>query len=285
MNTLTDLLRDVPPLAAYALVAVVVLAESVLLIGAFVPTLTLLLTAGALSRAGTLHLAAVVAVAATTVVCGDALGHRMGRVLGARLDTGRLGRRLPTAVWRTVRALLARRGGQTVLICRFLPLARTVAPYLVGASGLRYRRMAPYSALAAVMWATGEAGAGYLAADWLERVITMGTTGVIVVVVAVALVVLVSARARRGFDALLLQRLAQPAGPAGPAQESAEADAGEEVRPSRPAPTDAAAPSHPPAAAPAATSDRSRGRRSGRRREPPASPRAPDPDSGPGSPT
>ncbi|WP_438483954.1 hypothetical protein [Streptomyces sp. S186] len=49
-----------------------------LLIGAFVPTLTLLLSAGALARAGQLSLPLVIATAAGAVVAGDFLAHRTG---------------------------------------------------------------------------------------------------------------------------------------------------------------------------------------------------------------
>src|SRR4051794_26180833 len=52
----TDALGHLSPSAAYAMVALVVLAESILLVGAFVPTLTLLLTAGVLARAGHISL-------------------------------------------------------------------------------------------------------------------------------------------------------------------------------------------------------------------------------------
>lgn len=188
MDALTDLLGDVPPAPAYLLLAAIVFAESILLIGAFVPTLTTMLTAGALSRADTLDLALVILVAVVAVVCGDALGHRTGRTLGARLYTGRLGRRVPAAAWRRARGLTERRGGQAVFICRFLPVARTVAPYLVGAGGLPYRRMAPYSVLAAVLWATAEAVAGYLAAESLDRVISWGSRGVLLLSSLAALV-------------------------------------------------------------------------------------------------
>lgn len=56
MNALSDILGRLSPAAAYAVLATAVLAESVLLVGAFIPTLTLLLTAGALARAGHLSL-------------------------------------------------------------------------------------------------------------------------------------------------------------------------------------------------------------------------------------
>lgn len=70
MNALSGLLGDLPPTAAYAVVAAAVLAESILLVGAFIPTLTLLLTAGALARTGHIGLPLVIVVAAGAVVAG-----------------------------------------------------------------------------------------------------------------------------------------------------------------------------------------------------------------------
>lgn len=54
VNALSEILGLLPPVSAYLVVAVAVLAESILLVAAFIPTLTLLLTAGALRRAETL---------------------------------------------------------------------------------------------------------------------------------------------------------------------------------------------------------------------------------------
>ncbi|MFS7872967.1 DedA family protein [Streptomyces asiaticus] len=174
MNILANTLGQVPAASAYAIVAVAVLAESVLLVGAFIPTLTLLLTAGALARTGRLDLPSLVTTAACAVVAGDFLAHRTGKVLGDRLRTGRLGRRLPAAAWRRAEALMARRGGHAVFLARFLPILRTLIPHLVGAARLPYRRIAPYSALAASLWATAEAGTGYTAAASLQRALTLG---------------------------------------------------------------------------------------------------------------
>ncbi|MFF4249376.1 DedA family protein [Streptomyces sp. NPDC001822] len=174
MNTLTGLIGHVPAPAAYAILAAAVLAESVLVVGAFVPTLTLLLASGALARAGALNLLLVIATASGAVVAGDALGHRTGHLLGSRLRTGRLGRRIPTTAWQRAEALMARRGGQAVFLCRFVPVVRTLTPHLAGATRLPYRRIAPYSLLAAPLWAGAEAATGYAAATSLQHVITYG---------------------------------------------------------------------------------------------------------------
>ncbi|MEU7697821.1 VTT domain-containing protein [Streptomyces sp. NPDC039028] len=174
MNSLITVLGEVPQAVSYAIVAAAVLAESVLFVGAFIPTLTLLLTAGALARSGQLNLLLLIAIASLAVVTGDFLAHRTGRALGPRLRTGRLGRRLPATAWQRAEALMARRGGHAVFWARFVPLIRTLTPHLAGATRLPYRRIAPYSLAAAPLWAALEAGAGFTAAASLQQALTLG---------------------------------------------------------------------------------------------------------------
>jgi membrane protein DedA with SNARE-associated domain len=174
VNALSDILGRLPPASAYTVVALAVLAESILLVGAFIPTLTLLLTAGALARSGHISLSLVIAAAAGAVVVGDFLAHRTGRLLGDQLRAGRIGRRIPGTAWHRAETLMTRHGGRAVLLARFLPVVRTLAPHFAGATQLPYRRMAPYSAVAAFLWATAETGVGYAAATSLQRILTVG---------------------------------------------------------------------------------------------------------------
>ncbi|MFF0156935.1 DedA family protein [Streptomyces sp. NPDC005263] len=174
MNALSDILGHLSAACVYTVVALAVLAESILLIGAFVPTLTLLLTAGALARTGQVSLPAVVGTAAVAVVAGDFLAHRTGRLLGHRLRSGRAGRRIPGAAWRRAEALMTRHGGRAVFLARFLPVVRTLAPHFAGATRLPYHRIAPYGATAACLWAMAEVGAGYAAASSVQRVLFLG---------------------------------------------------------------------------------------------------------------
>ncbi|MFE1763643.1 DedA family protein [Streptomyces angustmyceticus] len=174
MNSLTGLLSQIPPGPAYAVLAAAIIAESVLLVGALIPTLALMLTAGALARTGSMNLLWIVAVAASAVMIGDALAHRTGHLLGPRLRTGKVGRRIPAAAWQRAETLMNRRAGQTLLLLRFIPVLRTLAPHLAGVTGLPYRRIAPYSALASVAWASVESGAGYTAALSVQHLSAIG---------------------------------------------------------------------------------------------------------------
>ncbi|MEE1836069.1 DedA family protein [Streptomyces sp. SP17KL33] len=132
------------------------------------------MTAGALARTGQISLPVVIAVAAGAVVAGDFLAHRTGRLLGEQLRSGRVGSRVPDTTWRRAGILMTRHGGRAVLLARFLPVVRTLAPHFAGATRLPYRRIAPYSVVAAFLWATAEVGVGYAAAASLERILTLG---------------------------------------------------------------------------------------------------------------
>ncbi|CCB73148.1 protein of unknown function [Streptantibioticus cattleyicolor NRRL 8057 = DSM 46488] len=68
-------------------------------------------------------------------------------------------------------------------------------PPLAGATGLPYRRIAPYSVLAAPAWATAEVGAGYAATAFSRRVLTVGVPVLVCVVIAAAVT---GAAVRRG---------------------------------------------------------------------------------------
>ncbi|MEU8971229.1 DedA family protein [Streptomyces monashensis] len=196
MNTLTDIVNHLPLSLAYTVVALAVLAESILLVGAFIPTLSLLLTAGALARAGHLSLPLVIAAAAGAVAVGDFLAHRTGRLLGDQLRAGRVGRRIAGAAWHRAETLMTRHGGRAVLLARFLPVVRTLAPHFAGATRLPYRRIAPYSVTAACLWAAAEAGVGYAAATSLQRILTLGGPAVAVAVLITIGVTLLWRRSR-----------------------------------------------------------------------------------------
>ncbi|WP_425246390.1 DedA family protein [Streptomyces sp. NEAU-NA10] len=174
MSSLSHTLGHLPPGAAYTVVAVAIFAESNLLIGPLVPSLALLITAGALARTGHISLPLVITAAAGAVVAGEFLAHRTGRLLGHRLRAGRMGRRLPGTAWQRAETLMTRHGGRAVFLARFVPVVRTLAPHFAGATHLPYHRMAPYSAAAACLWATAETGAGYAAATSLQRILTVG---------------------------------------------------------------------------------------------------------------
>ncbi|MFI1970754.1 hypothetical protein BLA24_09425 [Streptomyces cinnamoneus] len=147
-------------------IAVVLFAETGLLVGFFLPGDSLLFTAGLLSRSGAhagphLDLAQVllasVAGALAGAQCGYALGRRGGRALLARSRNRRLHEGAARA-----EELLDRYGhARAIVLARFVPVVRTVLNPLAGALGVPPRTFAVWQAGGGLVWTAGLVLAGH----------------------------------------------------------------------------------------------------------------------------
>lgn len=153
--------------ASYLGILLIVFAESGLLLGFFLPGDSLLLTAGLLAQQGKLSLAGVVLVVALGAVLGDSAGYFIGRKFGPGVfnrQDSRLFR--PEYVERT-QAFFERHGGLALILARFVPVVRTVAPTLAGVGRLPYVRFLTYNVVGGVLWAITVPLLGY----WLGGLI------------------------------------------------------------------------------------------------------------------
>ncbi|MCC3767936.1 DedA family protein [Streptomyces sp. UNOC14_S4] len=146
-------------------VAVVLFAETGLLIGFFLPGDSLLFTAGLLARPGAhtgphLDLAQVLAAAVVGALagaqCGYVLGRRGGRALLERSGSKRLHEGAARA-----EELLGRYGhARAIVLARFVPVVRTVLNPLAGALGVAPRTFAVWQAAGGLVWTVGLVLAG-----------------------------------------------------------------------------------------------------------------------------
>lgn len=145
-------------------VALVVFAESGLLIGFFLPGDSLLFTTGFLISAGFLsiniHLAVFIVFIAAII--GDSVGYTFGRKLGPRLFRKEDARFFKQDYIKQAQAFYEKHGGKTIIIARFIPIVRTFAPIVAGASKMEYRRFVTFNIIGAFLWAAGVTYAGFL---------------------------------------------------------------------------------------------------------------------------
>jgi membrane-associated protein len=59
-------------------------------------------------------------------------------------------------------AFYAKHGGQTVILARFVPIVRTLAPFVAGAGSMNYRKYITFCVIGAVVWVVGITMLGYL---------------------------------------------------------------------------------------------------------------------------
>ncbi|MCD9141368.1 DedA family protein [Streptomyces albireticuli] len=147
-------------------IAVVLFAETGLLVGFFLPGDSLLFTAGLLSRAGAhsgprLDLAQVLAAAVVGALVGAQCGYVLGRRGGRALLTRSSNRRLHEGAARA-EELLERYGhARAIVLARFVPVVRTVLNPLAGALGVPARTFALWQTTGGLVWTVGLILGGY----------------------------------------------------------------------------------------------------------------------------
>ncbi|WP_030901813.1 DedA family protein [Streptomyces sp. NRRL F-5126] len=155
-------------LAAFGVagIALVMFAETGLLIGFFLPGDSLLFTAGLLctgtaDRGSALSLPQVLVASAVGALVGAQVGYVIGRRGGrALLDRSR-SRRLHEGAVRA-EELLARYGhAKAVVLARFIPVVRTVLNPLAGALGVPVRTFTVWQTAGGLVWSIGLVLAGY----------------------------------------------------------------------------------------------------------------------------
>jgi membrane protein DedA with SNARE-associated domain len=98
--------------------------------------------------------------------------------------------------------VLATRGAVALVAARWTAFVRTIVPALAGASGMPYRRFAPWNAIGAVTWGTTSVVLGAVAGrSYAEVQAWLGGAGAALLVGAVAVVALVALHRRRSAAA------------------------------------------------------------------------------------
>ncbi|WP_406055639.1 DedA family protein [Kribbella sp. NBC_00889] len=166
-------------------------AEAAVMAGLVLPGETALVVAGFAARQGWIALWPMVAVAVGSAALGDSVGYEVGRRLGPRLRSSRLGRRVGDDRWRRTDDFLRRYGGRAVLLGRFTAGLRALTPGMAGMAQMPYlRTFLPWNAVGALVWGAGCVLLGYAFAASLAT-LAHALTYVPLVLIAVAAAVLV----------------------------------------------------------------------------------------------
>jgi membrane-associated protein len=127
-----------------------------------VPSESLVVSAGVFAASGEPNLAGIIAAAALGAFAGDHVSYLIGRTAGGRLlRRAQPGSRKAAALARGGR-LLNDRGGTILIVCRYIPGARTAITLTAGAVAYRLRSFSLFDGVAALSWGAYSALVGYV---------------------------------------------------------------------------------------------------------------------------
>jgi membrane-associated protein len=149
----------------YLLLFLIVFCETGLVVLPFLPGDSLLFAAGAFAGIGALSAWWLIVLLLAAAVLGNTVNYWVGHLVGPRLLAAR--RRLvrPEHLQRTHEFYEAY-GAKTIVITRFVPILRTVAPFVAGLGKMPFGKFTAYNVVGGLLWVV----IGVLAGDFFGNV-------------------------------------------------------------------------------------------------------------------
>jgi membrane-associated protein len=144
-------------------IALIIFAETGLLIGFFLPGDTLLIAAGIFASQGKLPLWALIPVTTLAAIIGYQVGYIIGERAGPRFFKREDGILFRSEYVAKAEDFFTWHGGKTIILARFVAVVRTIVPLVAGIGKMPKKLFFTYNVVGAVIWVTSV----ILAAYWL----------------------------------------------------------------------------------------------------------------------
>ncbi|MEX2317343.1 MAG: DedA family protein [Pirellulales bacterium] len=150
----------------YALLFLIIFAETGLVVTPFLPGDSLLFTVGALTASGILDIRLAAPLLVVAAILGDAVNYSVGHFVGPRVfkaedRTSFWHRLLNRNHLMKAHAFFERHGGKAIILGRFVPIVRTFVPFVAGCGSMSYPHFALFNVSGGLLWVGLCVGAGY----------------------------------------------------------------------------------------------------------------------------
>jgi membrane-associated protein len=184
---LVELLRDYG-LWVYAILFLIVFAETGFVVTPFLPGDALLFAAGALAAvdtSGTLSAPLVSLVLVVAAVAGNTTNYHIGKWIGPQAFSGKY-RFLKVEYLRGTERFFEKYGSMTVVVSRFVPIMRTCVPFVAGIARMPYGRFQAFNFAGGIFWVLSLVWVGYFFGNLPLIKNNFGIVTILIVVVSVA---------------------------------------------------------------------------------------------------
>ncbi|TCB59645.1 DedA family protein [Acinetobacter terrae] len=146
----------------YAILFLIIFVETGLVVMPFLPGDSLLFAAGALAAStGAMDPFVLMILLFTAAVLGDTLNYHIGKFIGPRVFETE-SRFINKQHLNYTQKFFEKHGGKTIIFARFVPFARTFAPFVAGAGSMNYKFFLSFNAIGGFLWIGSFITLGYL---------------------------------------------------------------------------------------------------------------------------
>ncbi|MGB4774839.1 MAG: VTT domain-containing protein [Daejeonella sp.] len=147
----------------YLIIFIIIFAETGFVITPFLPGDSLLFAVGALIAKGNtgLDIYLMCLFLCIAAITGNTVNYYLGNYFGPKVfkEGNKI---LSRDYYLKTQAFFAKHGGKAVIFSRFLPIFRTVAPFVAGVGGMAMGRYTFYNIIGGVSWIVSFLGIGFV---------------------------------------------------------------------------------------------------------------------------
>ncbi|MBX3145731.1 MAG: DedA family protein [Gemmatimonadales bacterium] len=180
----------------YVILALIVFAETGLVVMPLLPGDSLLFAAGAFAGLGSLNPWILFFLLTAMAIIGDTVNYWIGAWIGPRAFSGEI-RWLKKEYLDRTHAFFEKHGGKTIILARFVPIIRTFAPFVAGVGTMNYPRFLTYNVVGAVVWVGIFVWLGYFFGNLPFVRENFGLVIIAIIVLSVLPIVIEAIKARR----------------------------------------------------------------------------------------
>lgn len=156
----------------YFIIALIIFVETGLIVMPILPGDSLLFAAGLLaSSTGKLELNVLIPLLIGAALLGDNVNYWVGKHFSRFIKSRKRILFLKHEHIDQTHEFYKAHGGKAVILARFMPIIRTVAPFVAGAGSMKYGKYILFCILGATLWVTSLTLAGYFLGsnEWVKH--------------------------------------------------------------------------------------------------------------------
>ncbi|MFC3810934.1 VTT domain-containing protein [Lacihabitans lacunae] len=161
LTTLQGFLAEYDTLT-YAILFLVIFVETGLIVMPLLPGDSLLFAVGLLAATtGKLEISIVIPLLIFAALLGDNVNYYIGRRFGTLIKSKEKILFLKKEYITQTEEFYEKHGGKAVILARFMPIIRTIAPFVAGAGSMKYTKYITNCVIGAILWVTSITLLGY----------------------------------------------------------------------------------------------------------------------------
>jgi len=169
--TLQDFLAHYEMLT-YAILVAIIFVETGLIVMPLLPGDSLLFAVGLLaSSTGKLDIQIIIPLLIGAALLGDNVNHYVGKHFSKFIKSREQILFFKREYITQTEAFYEKHGGKAVIMARFIPIVRTIAPFVAGAGSMKYSKYILFCIIGATLWVSSITLAGYFLGtnEWVKH--------------------------------------------------------------------------------------------------------------------